>query len=362
MEPSPSRVASRYLISRVWNNPGAVWESYNKALRELDANVHQEKSRPWPNQYILRHYFAPLVNAGRLMAEWALQTRVIPSGQTKAMELAARLMTLSRVPSNIVSWYDTNRPKLDFLLGTITWEDKSEQSSGGRDISVVGPFKVHNTIGAKEKQLKDLQALVKSAVRVISPVKDFKKVLYGDVFVVGQLRQSTTLAWYSVNEDDVYLRNLAKKGHDDLHSLVHELGHRYWYKFASPTVKSNVSRLYSELGWKARRVSVPDLKAGDILPVKVKGLEPPLLITKVTLTSYVLQPKKVPIGTLPGSAPSVSITSVSNIMKQQAVAGKVFPSMYSMKNDVEFFAECFAFYVLGRMPPELVPMFEKALA
>jgi len=359
---SPSRVASRYLLSRVWTDPGAVWTAYNKALTELDLNITQEKAQPRPNPYTLRRYFVPVVNSGQVMAEWALQTRTIPSGQTKALELAARLMALARTPSNIIQWYETNRPKLNFLLETITWEDKSEQSSGGLDITTVGPFKVHNTIGAKEKQLKELQALVKSAVRVISPVKDFKKVLYGDVFVVGQLRQATMLAWYSVNEDDVYLRNLAKKGHDDLHSLVHELGHRYWYKFASPSVKSNISRLYSDLGWKARRVSVPDLKVGDVLPVKVRGLEPPLVISRVTPTSYVLQPKKLSPGTLPGSDTSVSITAVHNIMKQKAVAGKVFPSMYSMKNDVEFFAECFAFFVFGRMPPELVPQFEKALA
>ena len=40
---------------------------------------------------------------------------------------------------------------------------------------------------------------------------------------------------------------------------------------------------------------------------------------------------------------------------------EVFPSDYSMKNDVEFFAECFSFYVLGKLPEGLVPQFEKAL-
>lgn len=358
---SPSRVASRYLLSRVWTDPGAVWTAYNKALTELDLNITQEKAQPRPNPYTLRRYFVPVVNSGRVMAEWALQTRTIPSGQTKALELAARLMALARTPSNIIQWYETNRPKLNFLLETLTWGEKSAGPSGGLELTTVGPFKVHNTIGAKEKQFKELQGLVKAAVKAITPVMDFKKVLYGDVFVVGQLRHARTLAWYSPTEDEVYLRNLAKKGIDDLASLIHELGHRYWFKFATADQKRNISILYSKLGWDARRVSVPDLKVGEVLPVKVVGLEPPLVITAVTPTSYVLRTKKPAFGTLPGSSPSVRITAIQNILKRKTVVGKVFPSDYSMKNDVEFFAECFSFYVLGKMPEGLVPQFEKAL-
>lgn len=348
---SPSRVASRYLLSRVWTDPNAVWTAYNKALSALDLTVSQEKSRvPRPNPYILRNSFVPVVNTGRVMAEWAIQTRTIPSGQTKALELAARLMTLARVPSNIVQWYETNRPKLNFLLETLTWGEKSSGPSGGLELTTVGPFKVHNTIGAKEKQFKELQGLVKAAVKAITPVMDFKKVLYGDVFVVGQLRQSRTLAWYSPSEDEVYLRNLAKKGIDDLASLIHELGHRYWFKFATANQKRNITALYSKLGWDARRVEVPVLKAGELLPVNLRGELTPRRITKVTPLFYEL-----------GSGISVRISAVEGILKRKAVEGKLFPSGYSMKDDVEFFAECFSFYVLGRLPAGLVPQFEKAL-
>jgi hypothetical protein len=111
----------------------------------------------------------------------------------------------------------------------------------------------------------------------------------------------------------------------------------------------------------ARRVSVPDLKVGEILPVKVVGLEPPLVITSVTPTSYVIRPKKPAVGALPGSLPSVKITTIQEILKQRAVRGKLFPTSYSMTNSEEFFAECFAFYVLGKLPAALVPQFEKAL-
>ena len=349
------------MTSRVWTNPGAVWLAYNKALVNLDAVVAREKKQPWPNRYFLQDAFSAVVERAREMADWALQTRAIPKGEAKALELATRLVTIIRVPSNIISWYDTNRQKLDFLLQTMTWGEKSSGSAGSLDLATVGPFKVHNTIGAKEKQFKDLQALVKSAVRVITPVMDFKKVLYGDVFIVGQLRQARTLAWYSPSQDEVYLRNLARKGIDDLESLVHELGHRYWFKFATPNQKRNISLLYMDLGISARNVRVPDLKPGDVLPVPVRGLEPPLVITSITPRSYVITPRKLPVGVLPGATATVSIDAVQGLMKQKAVTGKLFPTAYSMKNDVEFFAECFAFYVLGKLPKDLVPQFEKAM-
>lgn len=350
MAPSPSRIASRYLLSREWSDPGSVWTAYRKALTELDLNVTQERAQPRPNPYTLRRYFAPVVYTGRVMADWAIQTRTIPSGQTKALELAARLMALSRTPSDIIRWYDTNRPKLNFLLETLTWGEKSAGPSGGLELTTVGPFKVHNTIGAVEKQFKEIQGLIKSAVKEITPVRDFKKVLYGDVFVVGQLRQSRTLAWYSPSEDEVYLRNLAKKGFDDLASLVHELGHRYDFKFATAGQKRNIAALYSKLGWDARRVEVPVLKVGELLPVNLRGELTPRVITKVTPLSYEL-----------GSGISVRISAVEDILKRKAVEGKLFPSGYSMKNSTEFFAECFAFYVLGRMAPALAVKFEEAL-
>jgi len=347
---SASRVASRYLLSREWGDLDRLFASYNKALAELGLNVAQEKSRARPNSLILKHYFAPVVSTGRVLAAWAVETRTIPDGKAKALELAARLMGLVRIPSDIIRWYETNLPKLEFLRETIRWKERSAEPSGGLGLTTVGPFKVHNTIGAKEKQFKELQGLVKAAVKAITPVMDFKKVLYGDVFVVGQLRQSRTAAWYFVNEDQVYLRSLAKKGVDDLASLIHELGHRYWFKFASAGMKRNISGLFYNLASDVRRVPVPVLKAGDILPLNLKGELAPRVITKVTPLYYEL-----------GDGVMVKVHDVEGILKRKAVVGKLFPSAYSMKNDEEFFAECFSFYVLGKLPAGLVPEFEKAL-
>ena len=132
--------------------------------------------------------------------------------------------------------------------------------------------------------------------------------------------------------------------------LVHELGHRYDFKFATAGQKRNIAALYSKLKSDARWVDVPELKAGEFLPVNLRGEITPRKITKVTPLSYEL-----------GSGVSVKISAVEGILKRKAVEGKLFPSGYSMKNPTEFFAECFAFYVLGRLSPALAVKFEEAL-
>lgn len=47
---------------------------------------------------------------------------------------------------------------------------------------------------------------------------------------------------------------------------------------------------------------------------------------------------------------------------QRAKGTETFPSRYSMTDSQEFFAECFAFYTLGRLKPDLAKRFEEALS
>lgn len=349
---SASRVATRYLQSKVWANPAAMMQDYKDALSALHKTMAEERVRdPRPNKYIIQHKLNPVVVRGRDVAEWALQTRAIPAGKSKALELVARLFGMKRFPTDLVKWYDTNKDRLDFLATVGAWKERSVTEEGGLDVASAGAFKVHNTIGADEKKFEEIKGLVASATKALTTTLDFKKVLYGDVFVVGQLKQSNTLAWYSVREDDVYLRSLAKKGIDDLSSLVHELGHRYWFKFASQAQKDAITNLYFDLGRKRFEVKVERPKVGEPLPVPLSGNrnEKPI-ITKDTGLTFELS-----------TGGYVKADQLLKILEQQALAKGVFPSAYSMKNNEEFFAECFAHYTLGKMKPDLSARFEAAL-
>ena len=334
-----ARVASRYLTAKTWENPAKLVSDYREAL----TGIQQEMVSPTRRDYWLKNYFMVVIVKGYHLAEWVVQTRAIPASKVKALEMAVRLMRTRRT-NNVAVWYTKNIARLNLLLEAASWP---ERSAAG-ELATVGPFKVHNTIGANAKQFAEIQGLFESAARALSTTRDFKKVLYGDVFVVGQIERATSAAWYQIKADDVYIRSLAKKGQDDLQSLIHELGHRYWFKFCSREQRQATSTLYYQTHSSARsEVRLPNV--GDTLPVKVRGESVPPVVTAKSALYYTLS-----------SGGQVKIQDVRRLLANTA-ARAVFPSAYSAKDVEEFFAECFSFYTLGKLKPNLAASFELAL-
>jgi hypothetical protein len=56
------------------------------------------------------------------------------------------------------------------------------------------------------------------------------------------------------------------------------------------------------------------------------------------------------------------VREVLRLITEKAKGTETFPSQYSMTSSSEFFAECFAFYTLGRLSPDLAKRFEEALS
>lgn len=369
------RVASRFLAAKDWGDPSRMLSDYRGALTAFQtsltriiASASQTFSRFTPstpreqemvqkavakaNRGPLSHSFVPLIHAARPLSEWVVQTRVIPAGKAKSVEMAARsVQSMVRLPQDIPDWYAKNTARLNLLLEAASWPERSGTGTAASQVKTVGLFKVHNTIGADAKQFKEIQGLFENATRSLSTARDFKKVLYGDVYVVGQLRQSNTLAWYKVQSDDVYVRSLAKKGGDDLHSLIHELGHRYWFKFATAKQKQGIGALFSQLSLTpAPTVARP--KVGDVLPVPVRGAKGTkfVIVKDDGLFFHTTPPGKF------------DARALMKVLTQKAKGTSVFPTTYSMTDVDEFFAECFAHYTLGRLSPALTRQFEKALS
>ena len=377
MAPCAVRVASRFLAAKEWGDPSGMISDYRGALTAFQTSVTSatsdaalafsrytsvastpretemvEKARAKALRGRLSHTLVPLITAARPLAEWVVQTRVIPASKAKAVEMAARLVgSMARVPQDVTDWYEKNASRLNLLLEAASWPERSGEGEAAAQVVTVGPFKVHNTIGADERHYKEIQGLVENAARALSTTLDFKKVLYGDVYVVGQLRQSNTLAWYKVQSDDVFVRSLAKKGGDDLHSLIHELGHRYWFQFATNDQKRNINMLFMDLGT-APAPAVKRPTVGDELPVPVRGAKgTKFIIVKDDGRYYETEPT----GRFP-------IYKVMQLITERAKGTETFPSQYSMTDSDEFFAECFAFYTLGRLKPDLARRFEEALS
>lgn len=364
MKASSARVAGRFLAAKDWGDPSQMISAYRSTLTAFQQELARLQTDvlgkfttndPYVSRLIrgpLSFKLAPLVRAGRPLADWIIQTRVIPAGKTKAIELAVRTVeSMARVPKDIPGWYEKNAGRLNLLLEAASWPERSGASEAASQVLKVGPFEVHNTIGADDKHFKEIADLVENAVRSLSTTRDFKKVLYGPVFVVGQLKQSKTLAWYSITDDDVYVRSLAKKGRDDLQSLIHELGHRYWFKFASQDQKRAIITLYRSLGF--AKVEMPN--EGDPLPIPLKGHPTTPTIVKKTVEFHRGRPRVVFQLSTGGY---VLASDVEKILSTKAA----FPSMYSATNYEEFFAECFSFYTLGQLKPDLASKFEAALS
>lgn len=367
--PNPDRVASRFLAAREWGDTTKLVSDYRSALSAFQASVGSTLAAVMDYSRFsltpgsvdrsttkaissamsgrLSYAMVPLIKAARPLADWIIQTRVIPPGKAKAIEMAARAVgSMARLPQDILDWNKKNGDRLNLLLEAASWPERSGSDESASQVATVGPFKVHNTVGANDKQFKEIQGLIENAARSLATTRDFRKVLYGDVFVVGQLKQSNTLAWYNITNDEVYVRSLAKKGYDGLHSLTHELGHRYWYKFTSPEVKKSVTSLFYKT--KAASIRAPSwvFNPGDQIPIKVRGVRGAPVVDRVDDTFYYF--------TQGGQIP---IRNVNLALAEFAA----FPSIYASSNVEEFFAECFSFYTMGKLKPELTEGFLAAL-
>lgn len=349
MHPEVSNVAARFLRAKTWDDPAKLLWNYKKYLETFQVLVEEQRDRGAPNKLLLYKLgLAPFAAVGANLAGWILQTRQIPPGQEKSIELAARAFSLlRRAPPNVIVWHDRNKNWFPYLLEAAQWPERSGEVEG--QVVSVGPFKVHNTIGADADQFKEIQSLVTRAVSILETTSDFRKVLYGDVYIVGQIRQSKTIAWYSPGDDDVYLRSMAKRGIDDLQSLLHELGHRYWFRFASTSVKQACTRLYSRLK-SLSGVDVELPKVGDPVPIPVRGAKTVPIVEKY-------QGDRIQIS----GGGWIGVRALLEAMRREKIVGK-FPTLYSMKDVDEFFAECFAFFALKKLSPELAEKFELSLS
>ena len=216
------------------SNIAAFQEAYDQLMPLLASDI---PSTEFSFQLLTNRPWVTLIDKGYLMANGVVSTRIIPSGKARAFESAFQMLVRTRnPPKDIRKWWKTNGKKLELLFEAVKWPQKE---LGGDDLFVLGPFKVHNVKGFRDGWLdfmkKGVEFVAKLGAR--NPVPGFSRALYGDVFLVGQLTQAHVAAWYNPSEDSLYLRQVSRTGHDEAHAMLHELGHRYYQKFAKKPAK-----------------------------------------------------------------------------------------------------------------------------
>ena len=106
-----------------------------------------------------------------------------------------------------------------------------------------GPFTIKVLPGVTAKAAAEALAALDEASAVLK--KHFPEVLYGLIYISTKVGGHWTAAHYVVSEDSVHIspKHIALGGGGSIHTLIHEFGHRYDYKFADKQLKAEYTRL-----------------------------------------------------------------------------------------------------------------------
>jgi hypothetical protein len=344
------RVAGRYLtrvaseitpeqFDHMWhrlNNTVGEMREFIRYQAQLDPMLRTRRSYRWQQ----------MVNAGNEYIRAVMTLKNPPPGKIKKLELVARMfIAAKRNPHDLFAWWEKNVALVNLALEMKDWPDKVADAN---TLFQVGPFTVHNIIGARGEELDNLRGSLEKAEQGIKQLTDivpgFDKVLYGDVYLVGKISQARVMAFYMPKSDDVYVIPFKHVGTTEVHNLIHELGHRFWHKFMGHTAQMRWGSHYYRTSIKGHTVAEP--KAGDLLEgFAIKGFKKPLIVQKVE-SGIVYFDENV----------KLSWPKIRPLLGQIAN----FPSVYASTSGSEFFCESLAFAAAGKLASEHVAALEGA--
>ena len=323
------------------------YQGTEKALRDVVTN-------PW----------SYLIGEGGTIVDYILDKLVVPPNKTKSFEVAARRVRASgsaNPPRNVFTWWDENADRFALLAdGYLLWPEKTE---GSNELFKLGSFTVHNTINLKGAKLDKIKEILGSTETTMSKncIPGLDKTLYGDIYIVAQIRQTTTVAWYNTQTDKVYFRAAKNDKWAELESILHELGHRYWKKVATPQQKDAWNDWYRKQ--KALGAEIP--KVGDVYETfnaakETQGLG--LSRMEIQRVDYAFASKGGPT-TVVFFSLSTETQSISGALRWgssvQDTWAKIqnFPSPYAAQDAEECFCEMLAFFAMGLLPSKYATPF-----
>lgn len=250
-------------------------------------------------------------------------------------------------------------------------------------LQIKGDWKIHELEISYEdkvsdKTRKDLEDIFEDAYVLLKKHK-VHKVMSGNCFVTKAL-PAKIWGLYRVLTDTLDVSANVKNSEDSLHTIIHELGHRYWYKIMDASKRKLVIDLYTSniLKREPEKVS-KDLDKYIKIFNKAKQEESliyyygskrkwkannPWQVSSVSDNHLVIFPIQTErrVRTLKSlaGAPMDFVTGDWSVdgkligkdksesgTKSKEFSDSVFPSDYSRKNIEEFFAEIFAYYIQG---------------
>jgi hypothetical protein len=225
-----------------------------------------------------------------------------------------------------------------------------------------GPFQIVNKYGYRSSEYAESLAVLDTAADRLKS-KGFGKALYGKVELVGAKSGKGFAGKYVESADLLKLNVESRKRFDDLHTLVHELGHRWWNKMLSAAQRDAYEDAYSGKGidLKGRQDMFQALVKAQFSPRRAVGFlsDPSLEAPFLAWVSYVFgnqRQKDLVAAHERGEGwveknfvrPKQRYVSPDNNASVETV------SAYAKTNVSEDFAETFAFFVLGKPMPDQV--------
>lgn len=276
----------------------------------------------------------------RALLDILVHSVVIPKKHWKSVQtLYLKVFKDVPVDHQFEPWFVSNEKRLRLLLQSNQWPDNLKTHK-------VGSFTIHNLIDVHDDVISWI-VLNLLKIHFLAPdtlIPDFMRASYGDLYLINLIVRNDWLAWYEEERDSIYLKGDIAS--ECLHTLIHEMGHRYWKLFMSDKLKSNWIQYHKAQKKKAASKNL-SIQKGDVFPFEVQSIHNPvvksydevsLIICGGTDPSTVLE---IPMdGSTGYDLPKILRT----IHKT-----RYFPNAYAASSPEEHFCESVAYMATGSL-------------
>lgn len=185
--------------------------------------------------------------------------------------------------------------------------------------------------------------------------KGFSNLCYGKVVFVRTMT-GRTLADYLHTSDLMRIKTFKRLDNEMIKTIIHELGHRLYYKFGIDKRK-----VYNEFfDSKMKEDGTFKMIKGE--RVKINKVE--FVVEEDLRDSFIAKPFQLDKEDLSKFQTTFKIKKVPEIEfldREVKIEKNYFPTSYSETKDTEWFAELFAFYVLGKLKEPALSLFRSLI-
>jgi len=277
--------------------------------------------------------FMAFIN-GRTLAYLTAQVKQVPTQHHRTFETARREFARTR-KFDYPTWFGKNITMLRMMYDVGSWPNVADaapvEGEGAGAVTLIGSVRVVNQTAKDPAPSVDL---VRRATRALSDsgVPAITKVLYGDVFIVGEVaRKKTLAAWYFPDRDIIEVLSVKRFAEHQLRSTIHEFGHRYWRKFMANDAKRAWSSHHTDMSYASPTYEFP--KAGEVVDY-IQG-RPTVSEVSNGLIKF-------------EGGGFILKADLVKFLRERAVQA-AFPTPYAATNAEEHFCESLSLFCLGNL-------------